>query len=1167
MFWNRSDKKSAKGARNVRKNTWRPENTPNLLDRASAAIPDQTKAFERLKRDRQEALSSTKALAEHTNINVHPSPGTSRFADETSVSTLRESPSPSNELFQPLSNPRSVKPALMDNGLMPEDPFSISLSDIAKRPTEALNSTSHPSSSTQTPEHLHHFPNTSIELPTNIVSSKKHSPYGWNLGILILLWLGLMGAGWLLDPLLWQWWRSKQTLESKVNIVLMTIRDEDIPLISEDDYFQGIGRLLRSNAKAIGFLETPHRWLPNPQDNLPFERLSQTLGRYSHVVIGLDSALTSRVSLPSMSFKELDNSNFLRLPSQEFNETLTLSLKLADEGLLKLLPRVSVGFVAPPFEGNRIPVASWGISPLLIQSSPRKSLVQSQDLENFLPSFAARVAMTASDLRPTHFRSGHTWWGNSIVARRNFWNVRYDGAFAPLQLAANASPILSISWREWLQRGDAKDLSDKVVLVGRLNEQALSLPTKNFFESLVLSWSMQEGLTLEPPMISHQSTLMLQAQDIANLMSGQTSAVPHFSTQTFISFVALLLALLCGSIVRYLLIPLFILIAGLTLGISLLPGFAMGSSAFAAMILLPLTWWLMRPQQVGKSYPKMFTFPQSSDLSSTSSHSSTLPHANTTSPIASKKSPPDFPYSNDPFVANKTPQEKTSPFANLLREHHAPIKPTFVSSTESSSHFQPEVHHPAKPESPSIHSAPANSSSPDSHFKSDIFSDRALSDQAQVMDDVKEALLSLDNTPSHGKNYNGLQDEKMAWMRETESHSIHQSHSDSHGAPIEEPMSKDWKVMEGREMTQVVDEVIRPITSQLSPTLHGDTPAVSAFSAPIPDFSTDLSLTQRVDTQGFNQIIAEQLTPISESAPPQSSQAKALSSPHEENIGHNQDEMHIGRYVVERVLGRGAMGVVYLGLDPHINRKVAIKTVPMPSEDVKGENQQLAAKFFREAQAAGKLTHPGIVTVFDAGLYRQNVYIAMEYLEGRDLSAYTDSRKLLPLATTLNVVARVAEALHFAHERGVVHRDIKPANIIFDSINNIVKVTDFGIAYIHDSKRAMTQVLVGSPNYMSPEHLTGETLDGRTDLFSLGVTLYVLACGTTPFSGDNVNRLMYSILNEPPRDIRSFNPLIPDALIAILHRALQKDRQYRYSSGASMAQDLMIALKTLDRKM
>jgi serine/threonine protein kinase len=277
------------------------------------------------------------------------------------------------------------------------------------------------------------------------------------------------------------------------------------------------------------------------------------------------------------------------------------------------------------------------------------------------------------------------------------------------------------------------------------------------------------------------------------------------------------------------------------------------------------------------------------------------------------------------------------------------------------------------------------------------------------------------------------------------------------------------------------------------------------------------------------------------------------------------NDLHIGRYQVERVLGKGAMGVVYLGRDPHINRLVAIKTVPLPQEEVKGENDLIADKFFREAQAAGKLAHAGIVTVFDAGTYRDNVYIAMEYLEGLDLSHYTDPARLLPLATTLNLIARVAEALHFAHERGVVHRDIKPANIIFDSRHNVVKVTDFGIAYIHDNNRAMTQVLVGSPNYMSPEHLTGDTLDGRSDLFSLGVTLFVLACGKTPFSGDNVSRLMYSILNEPPLDIRQFNPSLPASVVAILDRALQKDRQTRYSSGASMAQDLMIAIRNLDK--
>ena len=282
-----------------------------------------------------------------------------------------------------------------------------------------------------------------------------------------------------------------------------------------------------------------------------------------------------------------------------------------------------------------------------------------------------------------------------------------------------------------------------------------------------------------------------------------------------------------------------------------------------------------------------------------------------------------------------------------------------------------------------------------------------------------------------------------------------------------------------------------------------------------------------------------------------------------EDIDNDQGQLKIGRYQVEKVLGKGSMGVVYLGLDPHINRKVAIKTVPLPSEETQGENEVIAKKFFREAQAAGRLTHPSIVTIYDAGLYDQNVYMAMEFLAGVDLANFVSKEKLLPLVTVLSIISRVAEALHFAHENGVIHRDIKPANIIFNNSENTVKVTDFGIAHIHDSNRAMTQVLVGSPNYMSPEHLTGESLDGRSDLFSLGVTLYVLCSGATPFYAENVSRLMYCIINEPQRDIKTFNPQIPDTVVEILTKALAKDREMRYTSGASMAQDLSFAYKKI----
>jgi len=270
----------------------------------------------------------------------------------------------------------------------------------------------------------------------------------------------------------------------------------------------------------------------------------------------------------------------------------------------------------------------------------------------------------------------------------------------------------------------------------------------------------------------------------------------------------------------------------------------------------------------------------------------------------------------------------------------------------------------------------------------------------------------------------------------------------------------------------------------------------------------------------------------------------------------NVEKPMLGRYQIEKELGKGAMGVVYLGRDPKINRVVAIKTMALSQEFEADELVEVKERFFREAETAGRLNHQNIVTMYDAGEEHDLAYIAMEFLKGKDLVPETKPEGLLPVAQVMSVVARVADALSYAHENNVVHRDIKPANIMYEPISDQVKVTDFGIARITDSSKTKTGMVLGTPSYMSPEQLAGRKIDGRSDLFSLGVTLYQMACGQLPFGGDSMAQLMYKIANEPHLDIRSLRPELPDCLVAIVDRALTKDPDQRYQTGAEMARDL-----------
>ena len=271
----------------------------------------------------------------------------------------------------------------------------------------------------------------------------------------------------------------------------------------------------------------------------------------------------------------------------------------------------------------------------------------------------------------------------------------------------------------------------------------------------------------------------------------------------------------------------------------------------------------------------------------------------------------------------------------------------------------------------------------------------------------------------------------------------------------------------------------------------------------------------------------------------------------------------LGRYQVEKELGKGAMGVVYQGRDPKINRVVAIKTMALAQEFDEEELADVKQRFFREAETAGRLNHPNIVTMYDAGEEHDLAYIAMEFLKGRDLVPQSKPGQLLPLPKVLSIVARVADALDYAHAQHVVHRDIKPANLMYEPESDQLKVTDFGIARITDSSRTKTGMVLGTPSYMSPEQLAGKKIDGRSDLFSLGVTLYQLTCGQLPFAGESLAQLMFKIANEPHPDIRVIAPSIPPCVAEVVDKALRKDETQRYQRGSEMATELRACLASL----
>src|SRR3984957_13951585 len=265
----------------------------------------------------------------------------------------------------------------------------------------------------------------------------------------------------------------------------------------------------------------------------------------------------------------------------------------------------------------------------------------------------------------------------------------------------------------------------------------------------------------------------------------------------------------------------------------------------------------------------------------------------------------------------------------------------------------------------------------------------------------------------------------------------------------------------------------------------------------------------------------------------------------------------LGKYEIKRPLGRGAMGTVYEGWDPIIARRVAIKTVRLP-DSADPETEEALARFRREAQAAGRLTHPNIVGVFDYGETDDLAYIVMEFVDGPPLKTLLDKEERFALSDALRVMEDLLAGLQFSHERGVVHRDIKPANVMLTS-GGQVKIADFGIARIESSSMTQAGTLLGTPAYMSPEQFMGQVVDARTDIYSSGVLLYQLLTGERPFEG-GLSAIMHKALNTEPPWPSQLSVTAPPAFDAVVKRAMAKRPDDRYASATAFLEAVRAAL-------
>ena len=255
----------------------------------------------------------------------------------------------------------------------------------------------------------------------------------------------------------------------------------------------------------------------------------------------------------------------------------------------------------------------------------------------------------------------------------------------------------------------------------------------------------------------------------------------------------------------------------------------------------------------------------------------------------------------------------------------------------------------------------------------------------------------------------------------------------------------------------------------------------------------------------------------------------------------------IGKYEILAEIGRGTMGTVYKAKDPTLNRVVAIKTMAATP----GRNDESKQRFQREAQAAAHLSHPNIVTVHDLGEEKGFIYMAMEYLEGKDLRDVIDAQSLTTLDERLHVMEQVAAGLAFAHSKGVVHRDLKPANIQVQP-NGQVKIVDFGLARLGGSDMTQDGIVLGTPNYMSPEQALGDRVDARTDIFSAGGVFYEMLAGRKPFDAETTPGVLYQVVHKDPVPLRKWAPDLPPIVVEVVDRCLAKDKNVRFQNGRQL---------------
>lgn len=270
----------------------------------------------------------------------------------------------------------------------------------------------------------------------------------------------------------------------------------------------------------------------------------------------------------------------------------------------------------------------------------------------------------------------------------------------------------------------------------------------------------------------------------------------------------------------------------------------------------------------------------------------------------------------------------------------------------------------------------------------------------------------------------------------------------------------------------------------------------------------------------------------------------------------------LGRYEVLEQIGRGAMGIVYKGKDPILNRLTAIKTIRFSDEFDEDNVDVIKTHFYREAEVVAKLSHPNIVTIYDVGEDLDLSFLAMEYLQGESLEKYTSQGNLFPVKKCLEIIAQVCDALEYAHTHDIIHRDIKPANIMMLGDGSI-KVTDFGIARATTSTKTRTGIIKGTPYYMSPEQTKGLKLSGRSDIFSLGVVFYQLLTGKLPFDGENMAAIMYQITSVNPTPPTEYKTGLNKPILTVLNKALEKDHDKRYAHARDMGKHIRMIFKKM----